>query len=171
MSDSQTANTQNSEESVIWEGSQSQIVNFGHFILVLIAMILIILLSTVMPARFKGFTLLLLIIPVFYAVWKYLEIRFIHYKVTSQRIMASIGVFSKDIETMELYRVRDYELFQPLLMRLFGKGTIKIISADVSTPDFYIKAIPNTKGLLDKIRTAVEARRDTKRVRGVEFEQ
>ncbi len=170
MSDS-SASSQNTNETLIWEGSQSQIVNFGHFLLALILMVLIVLLTFILPATLKGFALLLLILPVVYAIWKYLVIKFIHYKITTQRILASSGVFSKDIETLELYRVRDFELFQPFMIRLFGKGTIKIISADVSTPDFYIKAIPHTKDLLDKIRTAVEARRDTKRVRGIEFEQ
>ena len=80
-------------------------------------------------------------------------------------------MFSKNTEGIELYRVHDMEVFEPFLSRMFGKGTVKVITADSSTPIFYISAIPHPKDISDKLRAAIEARRDTKRVRGIEFEQ
>lgn len=171
MANQPVSSTQNTDENVIWEGSQSQIVNFGHFVITFIMIAAIIVLSFVLPVPLKGFVLFLLVVPIFYAVWNYLKIKFIHYKITSQRIISSTGMFSKNTEEIELYRVHDIEVFEPFLSRLFGKGTVKVITADSSTPIFYITAIPRPKDLLDKLRAAVEARRDAKSVRGIEFEQ
>lgn len=171
MSDEPVKSTQNDPESLIWEGSQSQIVNFGHFALTFVMMAAIVLLSFILPPPVKGFILFLLILPVFYAVWSYLKVKFRHYRITSQRIISTTGMFSKNTEAIELYRVRDMEVFEPFMSRMFGKGTVKVITADSSTPNFYIAAIPKPKDLFDKLRIAVEARRDKKRVRGIEFEQ
>jgi len=171
MTNEPVLSTQNADESVIWEGSQSQIVNFGHYVITFFMIAAIIALSFILPVPVKGFVLFLLIVPIFYAVWNYLKIKFIHYKITTQRIISTTGMFSKNTEAIELYRVRDFEVFEPFLARMFGKGTIKVISADSTTPDYFVKAVPKPKELFDKLRTAVEARRDTKRVRGIEFEQ
>src|SRR5689334_16190052 len=104
MSTEPVSSTKNADESVIWEGSQSQIVNFGRFMLTFLMIIVIVVLSFVLPIPVNGFVLFLLVIPVFYAVWSYLKIKFIHYKITSQRIISTTGMFSKNTEAIELYR-------------------------------------------------------------------
>lgn len=161
----------NINEKIIWEGSQSQILNIPSFLFSLGLAAVIIILSFIIPPPAGIFMLFLLLIPVIYAFWKWLKIRFVRYKFTDQRLLCTTGIFSKKTETTELYRVRDIELLEPFLFRLFKKGTIKMITADTSTPSFLIKAIPDPKGLFDKLRVAVEHRRDLKRVRGIEFEQ
>jgi uncharacterized membrane protein YdbT with pleckstrin-like domain len=161
----------NINEKIIWEGSQSQILNIPSFLFALALAAVIIILAFITPPPTGMLLLFLLIIPVFYAFWKWIQVHFIRYRITDQRFLCITGIFSKKTDTIELYRVRDLELFEPFLYRLFGKGIIKMVTIDTITPSFIIKAIPDPKDLFNKLRVAVEHRRDIKRVRGVEFEQ
>lgn len=155
----------NTTEEIIWEGSQSQVLNFGFFALLLIAVIVITVLSFMFfpPLLFLNAILLVFIF------YKWLFIRSHKYKVTNERIFYTTGILSKKTDTLELYRVKDIDLTEPFIFRMFKLGIIEIDSADESSPRFYLKAVPNPKELMDKIRTHVEKRRDLKRVRGVDF--
>ena len=164
-------NDTNINEKIIWEGSQSQILNIPAFLFSIGLAAVIVIISIITSSSTGLFLLFLLLIPVIYAFWKWLQVHFIRYKFTDQRLISTTGIFSKKTDTIELYRVRDLELLEPFLYRLFKKGTIKMITIDTITPSFIIKAVPDPKGLFDKLRVAVEHRRDIKRVRGVEFEQ
>jgi uncharacterized membrane protein YdbT with pleckstrin-like domain len=92
------------------------------------------------------------------------------YEVTSERIRITTGIFSKRTNALELYRVKDYILEEPFLMRLFKFGKIVILTSDVSTPRLELEAVPRARWLVDQLRAAVEARRDAKRVRAVDFD-
>lgn len=158
------------DEFVIWEGSQSQILNIGNFILALIMAGVFITLSIIFPLAGFIFSALMAL-PIIFILWKIILIRSVKYQITNQRVVSKTGIFSKQTEMIELYRVRDLEVFEPFLFRIFGKGNLKLITADTSTPSFMLRAIPNPQKLFDELRIAVEKRRDDKRVRGIEFEQ
>ena len=89
---------------------------------------------------------------------------------TTERIKVTRGVFSRQTEEIELYRLRDYTLVEPFWLRLFGLGNIVITTGDQSAPSLIIEAIPEAGQLRDEIRKHVEIRRDRKRVRLTEFE-
>jgi len=91
------------------------------------------------------------------------------YKVTTERIFYTTGIFSKKTETLELYRVKDLEMYEPFWQRLFKLGNIELSSSDQTNPKFLLKAVPKPQELLNGVRKNVELRRDVKRVRGVEF--
>ncbi len=135
-----------SEETVIWEGHPSNVVNFWWFVSCL------------------------LIIPIPYVFWKWLETKKSQYIVTTERIRYREGVFSKSEEEIELYRVRDYTLSEPFFLRLFGKGDIHLTTSDKSHPTFVLRAVPDPEGLRDKIRAAVEKLRLEKNVREIDYE-
>lgn len=153
-------------EEIIWQGSQSQVINLGKFILYLIISAAITVASTFI------FPLLAVIafIPIVLIFWNWLLVRTKRYKITNERVMFITGIFSKRTDTLEFYRVRDVDLYEPLMLRIFKKGNIELLSTDTTTPKFLLKAVPNPKVLMDKLRTAVEQRRDVKRVRGIEFD-
>ena len=154
------------QEEVIWEGSQSQILNFGTYIVMLIIALAIIFVGII----FFPFLTALAVIPASIALYKFILTKSQRYRVTNERIMFITGIFSKKTDSLELYRVRDIDIYEPFILRMFKLGNIELISSDTTTPKFLLKAVPKPKELLDKLRTAVEKRRDVKRVRGVEFE-
>ena len=138
------------EEREVWFGSPSQVVNLGTFVL--------------MGLFFW------LVIPLFIILWKWLVIKTTKYEVTTQRVTTRHGVFNKETEELELYRVRDYRLEQPFFLRIFSLGNIILQTSDKSHPDMVLRAIPNAERLREELRTHVEACRLAKRVREIDFE-
>jgi uncharacterized membrane protein YdbT with pleckstrin-like domain len=152
-------------EDIIWEGSQSQVLNFGVFA----AMFVIIIGVTIVSILFFPLLIVLNIVPLIYIFYHWLLVKSHKYKITTQRIFNTTGIFSKKTDALELYRVKDLDVIEPFTLRIFKLGNIEIVSADESSSKFYLRAIPKPKELMDKIRTHVELRRDLKRIRGVDF--
>src|SRR2546423_1625546 len=100
--------TVSSSEALVWQGSPSQLLNFPVFLVCVL--------------------LFWLVIPVFVAIWKWLVVRNIRYELTSERLRVRRGVLNKALEEMELYRVRDYKLVQPLVLRVFSLGDVTVTS-------------------------------------------
>ena len=92
------------EEKIIWEAKPSQRTNIVFYI-------------------FLFWTVILPLI-------RFLQTWCTNYKLTSQRLYVKTGVFSQTIEQTELYRIRDYTVKKPLKQRIFGLGTLEIISSD-----------------------------------------
>ncbi|MBN8584517.1 MAG: PH domain-containing protein [Ignavibacteria bacterium] len=153
------------QEQIVWEGSQSQVLNFGIFISMGIVSLIILVLSLL----FFPLAAVLVIIPLIYIFIKWLIVKNHRYKVTTERIFYTTGIFSKKTEALELYRVRDVDMYEPFWQRLFKLGNIALTTSDKTSMNFLLKAVPNPAELMNNIRKNVEQRRDVKRVRGVEF--
>jgi uncharacterized membrane protein YdbT with pleckstrin-like domain len=154
-----------SAEQIIWEGSQSQVLNFGVFI----SMFLISAVIIVLSLMFFPIAAVLAVIPLAYMFIQWLKVKNHRYKVTTERIFYTTGIFSKKTEAMELYRIRDVDMYEPFWQRLFKLGNVSITSSDKTAENFLLKAVPRPAELMNNIRKHVEIRRDIKKVRGVEF--
>ena len=104
----------NATEELIWSGSSSQVRNLHIYILC---------------ALFCW-----LIVPIFYAIWKWIQLRSRHYELTTQRVKLRQGIFSKRTDELELYRVKDSTVFEPFWQRLFGLGNVVITGYKNDTP-------------------------------------
>jgi uncharacterized membrane protein YdbT with pleckstrin-like domain len=111
-----------------------------------------------------------LIVPIVFALVRYLQTRSRVFELTSERLKISDGVFSKTLSTVELYRVKDIEVRQPFLSRMLGMENIHITTSDISSPFLLFDAIPIAASLPDKLRNQVEAIRVQKRVREIDLE-
>lgn len=143
-----------SVENQVWSGSTSQITNLGTFIL----------------CGLLSLTIVLAIVALPYALWKYLVVKNQKYDLTSQRLKLHSGVLSKTTDELELYRVKDTKFEQPFFLRLFGLGNVMLISSDTTTPVAVIAAVKEAESLREQIRTLVENRRGQMRVRVAEVE-
>jgi uncharacterized membrane protein YdbT with pleckstrin-like domain len=139
-----------SSEALVWQGSPSQLLNFPVFLVCVL--------------------LFWLVIPVFVAIWKWLVVRNMRYELTSERLRVRRGVLNKELEEMELYRVRDYKLEQPLVLRLFSLGNVTVTSTDVSDPVVTLRAIRESEQVREQIRHYVEECRTKKRVRAIDLQ-
>jgi len=133
-------------EETIWTGTSSQYKNLGIYLLCI------------------------LILPIPYAFWKWLTVKSHVYRLTTERLLTTEGIFSKTTESLELYRVKDIRMNQSFVQRLFGLENIELISSDMDTPDIIVEYIPKDLLLGDKLRQAVESCRVQKRTREVELE-
>lgn len=109
-------------------------------------------------------TLMLLIIGSGVATWPVLLIKSIRYRVSNYRIDFERGILSRRVDTLELWHVDDISLRQSLLDRIFGVGTIMILSNDDSTPRLPLQGVPNPRPVFDALKQRIIA---VKRQRGV----
>jgi membrane protein YdbS with pleckstrin-like domain len=111
-----------------------------------------------------------LIVPIFFALARYLRTKCKIFELTTQRLKITSGVFTKATDTLELYRVKDIETRQPVLSRLVGVENVQLNTSDTSSPFVFIEAVPSSVGLADKLRNQVEIIRQQKRVREIDIE-
>ena len=93
--------------------------------------------------------------------------RAVRVRATNRSIETEIGLFSKRIDVMELWRIRDLRYKQSFLDRILGIAHIEIIAKDVTTPDLEMVGLPASKQLFEKLRDSVEIQRQSRRVLGI----
>ncbi len=136
-------------ETVIWDGHPSHMGNLGIYILC-------------------GLTVWL-VIPLFIGLWHWLRIVNERYIITTERIRLSQGIFNRTVDEIELYRVRDVRLEQPLWQRLFSLGNLILMTTDSSSPTVTLRAIANADQLWNQIRQHAELCRRQKGISEVDF--
>jgi uncharacterized membrane protein YdbT with pleckstrin-like domain len=103
-------------------------------------------------------------------IWKWLVIKNTRYDLTTQRLKTRFGVLNKHIDELELYRIQDYKIEQPLFLRIFSLSNIILETSDSSHPHFVLRAVPNGEQILDKIRFHVEECKAKKRLTMVDIQ-
>lgn len=106
-----------------------------------------------------------LVLPVPWALWRWLVTRNTRYTLTTQRLKTMHGVFNRVTDDIELYRVKDTHFQQTGWQRMVGIGDIVLSTSDTSTPVMTLVDIPDAAGVRERVRALVEERRDAKRVR------
>ena len=134
------------DEQAVWTGNPSQWRNFWWYLSCL------------------------LLLPIPFAIWKWLETRNTVYTLTDQRLKFTRGVLNKTTEDLELYCVRDTKFQQNLWERMLGLGEIQLFTTDETTTVVSLPYIRGAEAVREKIRALVEARRDAKRVRYLDAE-
>jgi membrane protein YdbS with pleckstrin-like domain len=148
-------------EEELWSGHPSQILNLSIYIFW--GMILILTLAALLVANvfndsaFWGFTIVgvVALVALVNAAVAYIHLHAIEYVVTNQRVRVISGIFSKDIQEIELFRVKDTQANQSFILRLFGLGTIIIISGDANHPRIVLTGVPRAIELREQLRTEV----------------
>ena len=129
------------KEQLLWTAKPSQLINFGWMLSCL------------------------LVLPIPFAIWNFVVTACNEYALSTERFMHRQGVFSKTIDGLELYRVRDYRVEAPFFLRLFGLANIVLFTSDISTPTVVLRGVRNAENLVNVIRENVEVVRWTKGVR------
>ncbi|TSJ40926.1 PH domain-containing protein [Mucilaginibacter corticis] len=93
------------------------------------------------------------------AIYRYVYLHRVLYLVTPQYIRITRGIFFKEIETVELFRVKDYVIFQPPLLQLCKLMNVQLKTTDPENPFLLLRGIPRSD-IIDIIRERVlETRR------------
>jgi len=91
----------------------------------------------------------------FAAFFFYLKARTTHYIIRPLRIDIEKGLLSKNISSMELFRITDIDLQQGLIARLLGFGTVKLSTSDSDNPEMVLRQIPRAREIRTWLQTQV----------------
>ena len=94
-----------------------------------------------------------------------LPLSFTRYSLTADRLFLSVGFLSIKDEEILLYRIRDISTSRTLWQRLFGVGTITVISSDKTLPSMVLKNIKNPIDVKELLHSQVEDMKIRRRVR------
>jgi len=81
------------------------------------------------------------------------------YRLTSQRLFITKGIVSQTIDQTELVRVDDVRVHKTFVDRLFGLGTVAIVSTDATDQEITIEGIAASESVAEAIRAQMRAMR------------
>lgn len=94
-----------------------------------------------------------------------MPISFTKYSLSEDRIFLETGLFTTNLDEILLYRIRDISLRITLWQRIFGVGTVKLVSSDKSTPELELKNIRHPRDVKELIHKQVEEMKLARRMR------
>ena len=97
-----------------------------------------------------------------------MPLSFTRYRLSGDRLFCETGFLNIKSDEVLLYRVRDLQLNLRLTQRIFGVGTICVISSDKSVPHLDLKNVKNPRMVKELIHQNVEAAKDKRRMRATE---
>ena len=97
-----------------------------------------------------------------------MPITFTRYRLSEDRLFCEKGFFNIKQDEVLLYRVRDLQLNLSLWQRIFGVGTVCVISSDQSAPHMDLINIKRPREVKELIHRSVEEAKDKRRMRTME---
>lgn len=94
-----------------------------------------------------------------------MPLSFTRYALSEDRLFLSVGFFSIKDEEVLLYRIRDISTSRTLWQRIFGTGTVVVISSDKTTPNLLLKNVKNPLQVKELLHEQVENAKIRRRVR------
>ena len=98
-----------------------------------------------------------------------LPITFTRYRLSEDRLFCEKGFFNIKQDEVLLYRVRDLQLTMKLTQRIFGMGTVCVISSDKSVPHLDLVNVRRPREVKEMIHRSVEEAKDKRRMRTMEI--
>ncbi|MHC4975567.1 MAG: PH domain-containing protein [Planctomycetota bacterium] len=97
------------------------------------------------------------------SLWAWAHTRAKQFQLTSERVRCRQGIFTRHIEEIELYRVKDIEITQTMWQRMTRLGTVVLVTDDATCPRFVMASVPHHETVRDRVRSLVEKRRVERR--------
>ena len=94
-----------------------------------------------------------------------MPISFTRYALSEDRLFISVGFLNIRDDEILLYRVRDIDTSRSLWQRLFGVGTVTVMSSDKTMPTLVLKNIKDPVFVKELIHKQVEEMKIRRRVR------
>ena len=94
-----------------------------------------------------------------------LPLSFTRYALSEDRLFTSVGFLNIKDDEILLYRVRDIDTNRNLWQRLFGVGTVTVMSSDKTMPTLVLKNIKDPIFVKELIHKQVEETKIKRRVR------
>lgn len=166
------------ESGPLYEGGPSMAALAGSFIKFLLFLIVVCFLAF-FPITWlgkaaelpliKGFdhyrllgALVLICLDLLVFLFAVLKLKAISYTITNDRLEFERGIFARETDNLDLFRIKDLKLNRTLLDRMLGVGTVHLVSSDTSHPAIELYKIRDSKRVYDilkKVSLDSDARR------------
>ena len=94
-----------------------------------------------------------------------MPLSFTRYALSEDRLFLSVGMLNIKDDEVLLYRVRDIDTARSLWQRIFGVGTVTIMSSDKTMPNMVLKNVKDPVAVKEMIHQQVEKVKIERRVR------
>jgi membrane protein YdbS with pleckstrin-like domain len=157
-------------EQQLWHGTYSPKAMYGSWLLATILTIIAIFVSALFWAvPFVALAAGIIVVVVWFSLFGFLvyERLSVEYTLTSQRFIHQVGFLRRVTNRIETIDIDDVTFEQGFIERMFGVGTIKLLSSDTSDPKLTLRGIDDVKRVANLID---DARRQERRKRGMYIE-
>lgn len=87
-------------------------------------------------------------------LWRTIALKSIYYEVTPDRIEWARGIFDRQVDNLDMFRVTDLKLRRSLWECLLGIGTVRLTTTDNSDPHFDFVKVHGCRDLYDIVKKA-----------------
>ena len=94
-----------------------------------------------------------------------MPLSFTKYAISEDRLFMSEGVISIKDEEILLYRIRDISTTRSLGQRMFGVGTVTVLSSDKTRPTLVMKNVKDPMFVKELLHEQVEQMKKERRMR------
>ena len=94
-----------------------------------------------------------------------LPLSFTRYALSEDRLFVSVGFLNIKDDEILLYRVRDIDTSRSLGQRIFGVGTVTVVSSDKTMPNLELKNVKDPIFVKELLHKQVEEMKIQRRVR------
>ena len=94
-----------------------------------------------------------------------MPISFTRYALSEDRLFTSVGFLNIKDDEILLYRVRDIDTNRSLWQRMFGVGTVTVMSSDKTMPNLVLQNIKDPVAVKELLHKQVEEMKIKRRVR------
>lgn len=94
-----------------------------------------------------------------------LPLSFTRYAMSEDRLFTSVGFLNIKDDEILLYRVRDIDTNRSLWQRLFGVGSVTVMSSDKTMPNLVLKNIKDPVRVKEMLHNQVEEMKIKRRMR------
>ncbi|CAD6560714.1 hypothetical protein LMG24235_07034 [Paraburkholderia sabiae] len=157
-------------EGVIFSGTPSQVVNLPAYLKGIAGAISVfvayVYAATRRPVPWYAPLIALLLIAAS-VVLAYLRTATTEIIIDTARITCRQGIFSRRVESLELFCIQDVTSLHPWWQRPFGIGTVIALTSDSNNPHSRLPGMRGAEHLRDSLDRAAIALRDAKGIREV----
>ena len=98
-----------------------------------------------------------------------IPLSFTRYRATEERVIVKKGFFATETNEVMIYRIMDIRLIRKFGQKLFGMGTVILLSSDKTSPTLELKNIAKSDQVRRFFGMQVEKQREARRVAGREY--
>lgn len=138
-----------------WKHSAFSLLGWAFFSILVVVAGLWIRAQGQTPAPWTGWLIVaLIVLPGLYVGFKvFVKVYSVRYRLTTQRLFIERGILARTTDQTELIRVDDVRVHKSLSDRIFGIGTVEVVSTDATDAKILVVGVEIPDRIAEHVRT------------------